>query len=82
LAAVTFDAARAAREEAEQLRVHSRALRLAMEQSLWLATARKDKAAAAAAAPAQYARAPGSPWSRLPWLRDDGELDRVLVPLD
>ena len=85
MAALSFDDARAAREEAERLRVDSRTLRLAVRQSLCLATANKERAETEAATAARRRRAvpaAASPWSRLLWLREDDKLDRVLVPLD
>ncbi len=71
--------------EAERLRVDSGTLRLAVRQSLSLATARKERARTEAAAAARMMRradAAASPWSRLHWLREDDALDRVLVPVD
>jgi hypothetical protein len=85
VAALSFDAARAAREEAERLRVDSWTLRFAVQQSLCLATANKERAETEAATAARRRHAvpsAASPWSRLPWLREDHALDRVLVPVD
>ena len=84
MAALSLDAARAAREEAERLRMDSRTLRLAVRQSLCLATARKERAETEAATAARRQRtvAATSPWSTLLWLREGDALDRVLVPVD
>jgi hypothetical protein len=68
-----------------RLRLDSRALRLALRESLCLATARKVRAeteAARAAARMRRSVSAASPWSRLLWVRADDALDRVLVPLD
>jgi hypothetical protein len=83
--ALNFDAARAARDEAERLRVDSRTLKHAARQNLGVATARKERAeveAAAAAARVQRSVPAASPWSRLLWLRECDALDRVLVRVD
>ena len=86
MVAVSVDAARAAREEAQRLRLDSRGLRAAVQQNLRLATAGKERAEAeaeaVAAAYAGHAAPIASPWSKLFWLRADDELSRVLVPVD
>jgi hypothetical protein len=84
VAALTVNAARAARAEAQRLRVDASELRLAVHRSLRLAAARKETAetAAATAARTQRAGLVASPWSSLEWLGDDEELRRVLVPVD
>ena len=84
MAALSFDAARAAREEAERLRVDSRTLRLAVRQNLCLATARMARAETEAATAARMRRTvpAASPWSTLRWLREEDALDRVLVPVN
>jgi hypothetical protein len=81
---LSFDAARAARDEAERLRVDSRTLRLAARQNLGVATARRERAEVEAATAARVRRAApaASPWSRLLWLRECDALDRVLVRVD
>jgi hypothetical protein len=85
VAALSFDAAHAAREESERLRGDSSTLRLAAQESLCLATAKKERAkieAATAAVLMRRAVPAASPWSRLLWLREDDALDRVLVRVD
>jgi hypothetical protein len=87
VAALTVDAARAARAEAQRLRVDASELRLAVQRSLRLAAVWKERsrtaAATATAARVQRARPAASPWSSLEWLGgDDDELRRVLVPVD
>jgi hypothetical protein len=84
VAALTVDAARAAREEARRLCVDSSALRLSVRQNLRLAAARKERAETVTveAADAQRAVPATSPWSELLWLRADTELGRVLIPVD
>ena len=64
---MSIHAARAARVEAQRQPVDDR-----------LATAREDRADAAAARAVPVT----SPWSRLEWVREDDALSRVLIPLD
>jgi hypothetical protein len=81
VAALTLDAAGAARREARRLCGDSSALRLAARQNLRVAAARKERAEIVTIA-ATYAQAPApatSPWSQLLWLRPDDDLNRVLV---
>ena len=81
MAALSIDAARAARAEAQRLRVDSVGLRVAVEENLRLATSGKERAEAATAR-AGRAVPVTSPWSRLEWLRADDELSHVLVLVD
>jgi len=81
VAALTIDAARATRAEARRLRVDSLGLSVAVERNLRLATAEKERAKAATARAGSVVPVT-SPWSRLEWLRADGELNRVLVLVD
>ena len=84
MASLIFESARAARQEAERMRVRSLALRLEVRASNRLAHARMEKAMAAAVARDDLRRdmVYTSPWSGLEWHRDDEQLSRVLVPLD
>jgi len=84
VAALIFEATRAAREEAQCVRLASVELRSAVHRANRLAHARTESAAAAARASAVRRRATttASPWSSLEWLREDDEVDRALVPLD
>jgi hypothetical protein len=81
VAALIVDA-RAAREEAQRVRLASVELRLAVRRSNRLAHVRKEKAVAAAAASRRRVLIFPSPWSGLYWRREDDEVDRTLVPLD
>ena len=76
--------ARAAREEAERVREISLELRVAARRANRVAHARTEKAVAAAEAQRRKRRAMTvpSPWSALPWLRQEDEVDRTLVSLD
>jgi hypothetical protein len=85
MAEVGIDAARAARAHSRRLCVDSRMLRLAVQPTLRVATARNERAetvVARAAARARRAAPVASPWSKLLWLRADDELSRVLVSVD
>jgi len=84
VAALIVELARAAREEAAQMRVASLELRLAVHESNRLAHARTARAAAATNDSIRRRRAmtAASPWSGLDWFREDEQLSRVLVPLD
>jgi hypothetical protein len=80
--AALIDAARTARADAERLRLHAIELRAVTHANLWTCRSRTREAAAAAAAAATRAcreRRLTSPWSTLEWLRDDPQLERVLV---
>ncbi len=81
MVAVSVDAARAAREEAQRLRLDSRGLRVAAQQNLRLVTAGKERAEAATARVSGVVPV-ASPWSRLEWLREVDDLSRVLVLVD
>jgi hypothetical protein len=84
VAALIFESARAAREEAFRIRTDSATARRVARKGSRLAHARTEKARAAiAAAEARRLSMPlPSPWSSLIWLREDERLSRVLVPLD
>jgi hypothetical protein len=84
MAPVTFEGARAVREEAERLRVASVELRLSVRASNRTALARREKATEAAVArdTARRSMTSGSPWSGLAWRRDVEDLARALVPVD
>ena len=79
MAAVAVDAARAARMEAQRLRVDAQELRLEVRRTVRLARARTEKATAERRG--RRVTRIASPWSGLMWLREDEELNRVLVPL-
>ena len=81
MVAVSVDAARAAREEAQRLRLDSRGLRVAVQQNLRLVTAGQERAEAASARLSGVVPV-ASPWSRLEWLREVDDLRRVLVLVD
>jgi hypothetical protein len=76
--------ARAAREEAERVRETSFELRVAVRRANRVAHARTEKAVAAGEVRRRKRRAMTvpSPWSALPWLRQEDEVDRTLVSLD
>src|SRR5207247_1372981 len=83
VAAVILTQAAAARQEARSLRVESSALRLAVRANLEAADRRSHRAEATADAGRRLRLslfAP-SPWSGLPWRRDDETLRTALVPL-
>jgi hypothetical protein len=80
-----IESARAAREEAERVRLASLELRKAVRASSLLARATTEQAAATAAEASrkvQRAMLCGSPWSSLEWQREDEHLSHVLVPID
>jgi len=80
VAALTVDAAYAARQESRRLCSDSSALRLAARQNLLVAAARRERAETVAiAATDAQAPASASPWSELLWSRPDDDLNRVLV---
>jgi hypothetical protein len=81
MVALSIGAARAAREEAQRLRVDSLGLRVAAKENLRLASAGKGRAEAAAARASRVIPL-ASPWSRLEWLREDDALSQVLVLVD
>jgi hypothetical protein len=80
MVALILECARAARSEAERLRLDSESLRFTVHGDLLRATATRERAAAAAATRRPFPLA--SPWSSLVWLSEDGSLTRTLVPLD
>ena len=83
MAAVILTQAAAARQEARSLRVASSALRRAVRANLEAADRRTHRAEATANAVRRLRLslfAP-SPWSDLPWRRDDEVLRTALVPL-
>lgn len=83
MVALIVDEARAAREEARQLRSDSIELKLLMRSNSRIAEARTTRAwATAAVARARRSVPMASPWSGLRWLHEDEELNRVLVSID
>jgi hypothetical protein len=83
MAALIVESARSAREESHRLRVDAHELRVAVRRSARVASARRERAAAAAGTARTRRVIPvASPWSGLAWLHEDEELNRVLVPLD
>jgi hypothetical protein len=75
-----IEAARAARAEAERLRVDARSLRAATHASTEAVRAKTAQTAAAAAvAEETRPRTLPSAWSSLHWRREDPELEHVLV---
>lgn len=85
MAALIVESARAARREAERMRLASQELRNVVRESNRVAQVGTARAAAAEAAASRCrgrARSLASPWSCLEWRREDEQLSRVLVPLD
>jgi hypothetical protein len=75
--------ARAACAESRRLRSDSAELKLLMRSNARLTEARMTRAlAAAAVGRARRVLPMASPWSSLTWLREDEELNRVLVSID
>lgn len=83
MAALILDGARAARDDAQQLRADSLGLRLSARRGV-----RRSHAAITAAglsttaAQARRAQPVVSPWSGLHWARELESVERVLVPVD
>jgi hypothetical protein len=78
--ALAVDAARAARDNAQRLRVDACTLRSAAQQNLHVATVRRERAAATARV--RGAGPVGSAWSDLEWLRESDALGHVLELVD
>jgi hypothetical protein len=82
MAALIFEHARIAREQAQLARSDSMATRRRARQCARVAHARRAKAVKAAAEARRSNMPLPSPWSGLEWLREDEQLGRVLVPID
>lgn len=82
MAALTLEAARRARQDAERLRTESQVLRFLVRRQVGLAHTRLAGARDASRARERHAAPVPSPWSELSWVSHDASLDQTLVPVD
>jgi hypothetical protein len=83
MAEVTFEDARAAREQSQRLRSDSAGLKLVMRSRTRAAETQAAEAGEAVAAlQARRAIPLASPWSGLDWLLEDDSLEHILLPVD